>query len=190
MKTLRDNLNGILLSLLEIVTGILLLANPEAFTSGILIACGVFLVILGIISVIKYFRLSAQDAARSQFMLKGLVMLLIGGFLMTRYQWLMITFPLRTVLYGVGILFAGLVKVQWAVDRIRLKKGRWFLPAISAMISIVCAVVIISGPFSSTAVLWMFTGISLIVEAVFDGIVLFLGGRTGGKAEAAEPNAE
>lgn len=183
MKTLKENLNGILLSLFEVVTGILLLANPAAFTSGIIIACGILLLLTGIVSVIKYFRLNAEEAARSQFLLKGLAALLIGGFLTVRYQWLIITFPLLTVLYGVGLLFAGLAKVQWAVDMIRLKRGKWFLPVISAAISIVCAVVIISSPFSSTAVLWMFTGISLIVEAVFDVIALFLGGKPGRTAD-------
>lgn len=186
MKTLKENLNGILLSLFEIVTGILLLANPAAFTSGIIVACGILLLIVGIISVIKYFRLSAEDGAKSQFLLKGLAALLIGSFLTAQYQWLMITFPLLTVLYGVGILFTGLAKVQWAVDMIRLKRGRWVLPAVSAIISIVCAAIIISSPFSSTAVLWMFTGISLIVEAVFDVIALFIGGKTDKGTETSE----
>ena len=177
MKTRKRNLSGILLSLFEIVTGILLLVNPTAFTSGIIIACGVLLLIVGIASVIKYFRLSAEAAARSQLLLKGLAALLIGGFLTVRHQWFIITFPLLTVLYGVGLLFTGLAKVQWAVDMFRLNRGRWLLPAASAAISIICAVVIISSPFDSTAVLGMFAGISLIVEAVFDLIALFIGSR-------------
>lgn len=36
---------------------------------------------------------------------------------------------------------------------------------------------IITSPFSTTAVLWMFIGISLIVEAVFDMIGSIFGNR-------------
>ena len=81
------------------------------------------------------------------------------------------------VVYGVGILLAGLSKIQWAVDLLRMRRKRWFLAIISAVISIVCAGVIVSNPFTSSAILWMFAGISLIVEAVFDAAALIVGGR-------------
>ena len=58
-----------------------------------------------------------------------------------------------------------------------MKKQKWYLAGISALISSVCGVVVISSPFGSTAVLWMFTGASLIVEAVFDVVALILGNK-------------
>ncbi len=39
---------------------------------------------------------------------------------------------------------------------------------------IICAIVIIANPFSSTVALWLFTGIFLIVGAVFDAITLIV----------------
>ena len=41
---------------------------------------------------------------------------------------------------------------------------------LSAALTIVCAVIILYNPFSSTAVLWTFIAITLIVEAVVDVI--------------------
>ena len=81
------------------------------------------------------------------------------------------------MVYGVGILLAGLSKIQWAVDMLRMHRKRWLWATLSAVISIVCAVVILSNPFTSSAILWMFAGISLIVEAVFDAAALIVGGR-------------
>jgi hypothetical protein len=43
-------------------------------------------------------------------------------------------------------------------------------------------------PFSSTEVLWMIAGITLIVEALLDVVTWFLGGRE--QKKAAEPAAE
>lgn len=56
--------------------------------------------------------------------------------------------------------------------------------AISAAISLVCAVVILNNPFAATEVLWMFTGITLIIEAVFDLITLVISSKTTKNAQS------
>lgn len=179
MKAIKQFIGGIFLCLIEVIVGILLLINPVGFTSGIIIACGIVLMVWGIASAISYFRMDAEDAAQSQNLLKGMVLLLAGGFCVLKSEWFVATFPLLTLIYGVVILLSGLGKVQWAVNMLRLKKGKWFLAAISAVISIACGAVILGSPFTTTAVLWTFTGISLICEAVVD-IITFLisGGKT------------
>lgn len=172
MKALKENVNGIILCLFEILVGILLLIDPVGFTAGIIICAGVVLIVLGIVSIVKYFREDAREAAVSQALMKGLVALAAGLFCVLRSRWFVLTFPILTIIYGVVILVAGLGKVQLTVDMIRLKNKKWFISAISAVLSIVCAVVILNNPFATTTVLWMFTGITLIIEAVVDIIVL------------------
>lgn len=189
MKFLKSNFSGIVMCLIEALVGILLLMNPVGFTAGIIIGAGVVLLIMGLASVIQYFRMEPEEAMKSQMLLKGLVFLIVGGFCVLKSGWFIITFPVLTLIYGVVILISGLAKIQWMVDIIRMKKQKWFLAGISALISIVCGVVVISSPFSSTAVLWMFTGASLIVEAIFDVVALILGNKTDSTTveEQAEP---
>ena len=179
MKKLKENMNGIIMCLLEIIVGVLLLMNPVAFTGGIIVGTGIVLVIMGIGSIIAYFHMGAEDAAKSQSLLKGMILLLIGLFCIFKADWFIVTFPVITLVYGVVILITGLAKVQWMVDAIRMKKSKWFLAGVSALLSIICGVIIITSPFSSTAVLWMFTGISLIIEATFDIVALFLENKSG-----------
>lgn len=167
---LKRNLSSMAMSLVELIIGILLLVNPIGFTSGIIIAFGIVLMIMGISTTIKYFRTEPEEAAVSQILVKGLLMLLAGAFCAFNSHWFIATFPVLTLVYGVVILITGITKVQWTIDIIRMKRSKWFWAAISAAISIVCGVVIITSPFSTTAVLWMFIGISLIVEAVLDMI--------------------
>lgn len=167
--------NIIFFCLCEIIIGALLLVDPIGFTSGIIIALGAALLAAGVLCVIGYFRTSPVEAALRGDLAKGLFLLLCGGLCAFRSGWFIAAFPLLTVLYGVVILLAGLGKVQWAVDALRLKTGRWFLPAISAAVTILCGGVILSDPFASTVVMWMFIGISLIVEAVLDIVVLIFG---------------
>lgn len=176
MNHIKQITGGIVLSLLEVVVGILLLVNPVKFTSGIITAAGVGLMLWGVVRIIKYFRMDAIEAAESHFLMKGLALLTLGGFCMLKSQWFLITFPLLTLVYGVVILLSGFEKVQWTLDMLRTKKPRWFLAAISAVVSIVCGIVILCTPFTSTAVLWMFTGISLICEAVLDMVAFVISG--------------
>ena len=66
------------------------------------------------------------------------------------------------------LVLLGIEKVQTAIDQKRLGAGRWYMPAISAAISVICGAVIMFNPFTTTVYMWMFTGISLIVEAIAD----------------------
>lgn len=178
MKFFKGNLNGILFCLLEALAGVLLLINPVSFTSGIIMAVGIVLIFLGIIEVVSYFRTSAEEACLEQSLAKGLIMLVSGFFCVLETQWFIATFPILTVIYGICVLIAGLSKVQLCADMLRLKNKKWFLAAVSAAISVVCAVVILKNPFATTAILWIFIGISLIVEAIFDIIILILGRKS------------
>ena len=187
MKFLKNHFAGIGMFLLEILVGVLLLINPVGFTSGIIMGAGLVLLLVGIVCIIKYFRAEPQEAAKSQNLMKGLIALLAGSFCALRSEWFVVTFPVITLIYGVVILITGLGKIQWTVDILRQKKPRWFLCALSALVSTACGLVIIAAPFTTTAVLWMFTGIGLIVDACFDIAALIFTNR---KTIPDEPTAE
>lgn len=172
MKLFKQNSSAIYICLLEILIGILLLINPEGFTKGIIIGLGIILALVGIARVINYFSAEKEVAAINQTLFKGLIFLTAGVFLAFNSQWFINLFSLLAVIYGIGVLIAGLAKIQWTVDMLRMKMKQWYLPAIGAAVSILCAVIILLSPFETTMVLWIFTGVSLIVEAVLDIVAL------------------
>ena len=174
MNFLKKNANALIISLFELLIGVLLLIDPAYFTSAIIIAVGTALSIIGVIGIIKYFKANAKEAAAKQLLFKGLIALVAGAFCIFRSYWFVATFPILTIIYGIAILVTGLGKVQSAVDLLRQKKDKWFWVAIAAAVSIICAVIILSSPFTTTAVLWIFTGVSLIVEAAFDILAIIL----------------
>lgn len=188
MNLLKRSIGGVMMSVVELLVGILLLVDPAAFTSGIIAVFGVVLMVMGVGNVIKYFRAEPEEAAVSQSFVKGLVELLAGAFCAFNASWFLATFPVLTLLYGVVILFTGLTKLQWMVDSIRLKRRRWFFAGISAAVSVICGIIIISSPFSTTAVLWMFIGISLIIEAVCGVIAAVFGNKAQKSADPQEAN--
>ena len=72
MKKVNSGIFGLLMSLIEIVIGILLLINPVGFTSGIIITLGVVLTIMGLGQVVQYFRTDAEEAAEGGKLTKGI----------------------------------------------------------------------------------------------------------------------
>lgn len=176
MKKLSLIGGKIVMSLCEIVLGILLFINPLGFTATIIKAIGILLMLAGIVSVIRYFRTDPDTAHLEQGLAKALCELTIGAFCVFNTEWFLVTFPIVTLLYGVGILFTGIVRIQWTVDMLRMKTGRWYLAGIGALLSLAFGAIIVLNPFTWTAFLWTFVAISMIVDAVFDlCIVLFAG---------------
>ncbi len=176
MSKVGRNMGNILACIVEIIIGILLLINPVGFTVGIIMTLGIVLAIMGISNIVGYFRATPEEAAQSNGLVKGL--LLVGGTCVCLFktQWLIAAFPLITVFYGIMILITGISKLQWAVDLLRLKQKYWYMDLIGAVLSVFFAAVILMNPFTSTGVLWTFIAISLIVEAILD-ILTFIFGK-------------
>ncbi len=177
MARFKEMSGGLIMCVCEIIIGILLLINPLSFTSGIIMGGGILLLLSGITSLIAYFRTSPVEAAKQQMLSKGLGLMLLGGFLVLKSDWLIAVFPILTLLYAVGILMTGLMRIQWAVDSLRLKRKQWYWHAIGALLAIVFAVIIILNPFSATNFIWTFVALSLIAEAVIDILTLVFTGR-------------
>lgn len=174
MKGLKENFNGIIFCLFEVLVGVLLLINPVAFTAGIITVAGIILLIVGIISVFKYFKSDAMEAAIGQYLVKGLVALAAGLFCIFNSGWFIATFPILTIIYGVVVLVAGLGKIQIVVDMIRVKSKKWGFALVSAALSLICAYIILDNPFASVGALWMFTGVVLITEAIIDVVTMII----------------
>lgn len=172
MKTIKENFGNIIMSLGELLIGILLLIKPIGFTKGIIVLVGSILIVLGIINIVKYFTTDIFQAIKEQSLSAGLIFVTIGLFCVLRTNWFIITFPVLTILYGIMILIMGLKKVQWSIDLVRLKRKHWFIVGLSAVTSIMFAIIIMNNPFSTTAILWQFTGIILIIESILDVIAL------------------
>ncbi|MCD8381263.1 MAG: DUF308 domain-containing protein [Lachnospiraceae bacterium] len=174
MKKLKEKAPGVIGAICELAVGILLLIDPLTFTEWIIRALGVILIIVGVINVVNYFRSSPQTSILQRKLSIGILLLAGGIFCVVNPQWFAAAFPALAVIYGIGTLVTGVMKVESTVNMLRLKMHNWWICAISAVVTVACALIIITNPMGTTAVLWIFVAISLIVEAVIDFITVFL----------------
>ena len=174
MKFLKKNSVNLLISICELVLGILLLINPTGFTTGIIIAFGAACLIFGIVQIVFYWRKPFAEAMSRFYLMKGLISVSLGLFCVCFSHWFLDTFVLLSFLYGILLLVAGFYKVQWSIDLLRQREKRWWMGAISAALTIIFSLLIIGNPFPSVNATWIFSGIALIIESVFDLTSLFL----------------
>lgn len=174
MTFLKEKWPILLVSLLEIVIGIVLLIQPVNFTNIAIIISGILLVVRGILCAVKYLRAEPKAAIREQNLAKALILVSVGMFCVLGSQKLLNAFPALSILYGAAILAMGFFKVQRTVDMLRAKHEQTIWAAASALLALAVGFVILWNPFSKPAALWIFTGISLLIEAVVDLVSLFL----------------
>ncbi len=170
MRKFLHNFRPLIYCICELAVGVLLLIDPIAFTSAIVRILGIVLCVFGVLNIMSYFRLAPEMGSMSMSFTKGLVQVIAGVFCIFRPEWLANAFPLLAVAYGLVILVVGLIKLQWSVDALRIGGIFWYIPGIGGLTSVIFAVVIILNPFTTTAVLWIFAGVSLIIEAVIDAV--------------------
>lgn len=170
MRKNMSAFSGILFAVIEIIIGVVLLIKPLAFTNLILNIFGIILIIAGVINVISYFLTETEIAVLEQDLTNGIGLLVVGIFLIVAKKWLLSIIPVISIIYGIIILFGGINKIQKCVDLIRLDQTFWVVALIQAIVSIILAIIIFKNPFTLAKTLWIFVGMAVIAEGIFNTI--------------------
>ncbi|MCD7804798.1 MAG: DUF308 domain-containing protein [Oscillospiraceae bacterium] len=178
---MKQKLSGIGLAVVEIVVGLFLLISPDTLTKAVVIIAGIALLVLGVISLIGYFRAEPVGSVLGQGMTKGLMEIAIGAFILIKTGWVVGVFD--TVI-ALAILLLGVSKLGMSIDLMRLKDDGWKPALLDAVVTLICAIIIVS--ISASDAIWMVIGISLIVQAVLDIVTAFLSGKKNGDVVVEE----
>ena len=172
-EDLKNNIVNLILSIGELIIGIILLITPLWFTKTIIILIGLSLLIIGVIHIIDYFKTDINEAIQEKSLLSGLVILTIGLFSTFYANWLIDKIHILTIIYGIIILFLALRKIEWTINSIRLKRKYCYIILINSVISLMFSIIILNNPFKASF-LWKLTGIILILESIFDFMTIIL----------------
>ncbi|MBR0217508.1 MAG: DUF308 domain-containing protein [Clostridia bacterium] len=162
------------LAILELLLGILLLCNPVGFSSLVIVAAGLLLALIGAYHLYGYIRMSREEAAKTWKLASGAGILILGITAIINQHWMVQIMGTLTALYAILVLVSTFMKMQIAVDAVRCRRKCWYLMAVSFLLSAILAVLLLLNPFAEN-VIWVFTGIVLIVIAVLDGVYFAFG---------------
>ncbi len=157
-----------------VLVGILLLANPAKFAIAIIKIAGILLIALAVFDFLKYFRAKPEEAAKGSGFYTGMTDAAIGLFCLFGSDWFLGAFPVLAVLYGLFQVLLGFRKTQRTVDALRMKQDSWAMKAISAGITLIFGFVIVFNANMTLMSVWVFTGLTMILEGIFDSVALFM----------------
>ncbi len=172
-ETIRKFSVVLLLAAGELLLGILLLVNPKGLTTAVIIGVGIVLIAVGIFKLFRYIRLPREEASRTWDLAEGAGLIALGIIAITHQPWLVQILDTLTALYGALTLVLAFMKMQITVDAIRASKYRWQIMACTFLAIAALAILLVTNVLAENVV-WIITGIVLIIAAFADTVYFIL----------------
>lgn len=163
MKTAK--IGYIVLSAVLCVLGLVLILFPEFSASMLGVACGIVLILFGIVKLVGYFSRDLYRLAFQYDLACGCLLILLGAVMLLRPDSLL---DFICVALGIYILTDGLFKIQIAVDARRFGLRRWWLILTEAILAAILGLVLIFRLTDSARVLTVLLGITMLAEGILN----------------------
>lgn len=163
--------NVILSSIIYVIVGVLLIIWPDIMTKNICYVVAFFAIAIGIVNLIDYMR---HDIVRDGYrysLVMGLVFILVGIFVFIKVEMLMSIIPF---LLALAVTISGFMKLQNAIDLIRMKYSGWGAVLFISGLNIAFGILLMADPFKSAVVLSICIGTGLIYSGVSDLIATIM----------------
>ena len=161
-KGIRNNM--ILVSIAAIVVGVIAIFAPAVFNQIICYVIAGLLCAVGLYTFIIYLIADSTDSFGSFGMVKGITALAFGVLLFVNPSF--VTGVLGIVL-GISMIIDGAVKLQYAIDLLRIKVKEGWAILIPAVAVTILGIVIIAANNSANAFI-VFIGITLVIDGISD----------------------
>ncbi|NLU25272.1 MAG: hypothetical protein GXW99_11320 [Clostridiales bacterium] len=156
------------------ILGIMMMFFPEQSRDIICRVSGAILCLWGLLHVITYFARERTEVLGSFSLVQGAAMIGFGTYFLLRPEFLA---AFLTVALAIILMIGGVMKLQYAIDFLRLKAYGWWVQLIGAAIMAVLGIVAFVDPFDAASGLMIFIGAALVVDGLWDMIsVIYLDG--------------
>ena len=157
--------NSIFAGLSLVLLGILFVVFPASSSTIICYATGIVLCVWGVVLMIGYFAASNTVAFGSFGLIQGAALAILGAGILIWPDFLK---GMLTLVFGLLIMADAVLKLQYAIDLMRIKASGWLAVLIVAIAMAAFGLVAVWNPFKTATVLTIFLGAVLIVDGVAD----------------------
>lgn len=162
------------LFLASIILGISMIIWHKQVSEILVRIISVAIIALGIVQIVLYFKnKETEQPFTAGHMSVGMSVVAIGIFLVFQPNVLLDVLPFALACF---IILVGFITLQTALEYIKEKVAKWYIPLIFALITIAAGFVGLINPFGSGKedLLMLFFGIVLCVEGVLQIVSFFL----------------
>jgi len=152
-------------AILYIVLGVILLFFPQTTLLTICYAIAAILGIVGIGYIIAYIKSDILRNYQQNNLVVGLTFSVIAVFILLKTELIISLLP---IFLGLAIIISSIIKLQHALDLMRVKFAGWWGVLLIALSSAVFGLVLIAYPFAAATTMVRMIGISTIWSGLTD----------------------
>lgn len=155
----------LMVSLLYVIMGLIMLLNPQFILDAVNYIVGTFILIFGVIYLVKFISKKDFNSLSKFNLLAGLLCITFGIYILLNPTLLSSIIPFSC---GMLLLVDGLSKLKESFDLKKYQYNRWWISLIIAVLFIGFGVFMIFKAFAVSKVIIQIIGGILIVDALSD----------------------
>ena len=156
---------SVISSSLLLILGLFLFFKSGATLMAISYFIGAILMAIGIIAIIRFIRNSNRDIFNQLNIVYGVISILAGIFLITMPEAIGSAIP---IIVGIIIIISSSMKIQQALILKNLGSRYFVASLITALICLICGVIILFNPFKSAVIVTKIIGLFIAIYAILD----------------------
>lgn len=160
-KIFKNNSPSVISSVILIALGLVLIIIPDIASTLVFVSIGVMLVVIGVINIVRYFRLDAKQSVLSYGLAIGIIACTAGILIMVLRPLLLAMLPF---LCGGIVVIGGVLQLQKSLQFKRMNVRRWYIDLVFACILLTLGTIILLNPFKTAMLLMRIIGIALLIE--------------------------
>ena len=158
------------LGVLSLIAGIAVLAWPKATIVVVAFLFGIWLIVEGVISLVRGFGDRLDGASRALLIISGILLVILG---VMAFRSISQSIEILLLFIGIGFLLRGMIEIFTAIAAPKGTEGRGWLLFLG-ILGVLAGIVVLVWPISTVAALVLLLGIWLIVIGIFEIVGAFM----------------
>ncbi len=148
-----------------LVLGLLLFFKSSVTLMGISYIFGGLIIAIGVLAIIRFISNDHSDISNQLNIIYGIICIIGGIFFIEKPEIIGSIIP---VVMGIGIIISSSLKIQQSFNLKSLNSSYFFWSFVTALLSLICGVVLLFNPFKGAVIITKVIGIFLAIYAILD----------------------
>ena len=148
-----------------LVLGLLLFFKSSVTLMGISYIFGGLIISIGVLAIVRFISNNHSDISNQLNIIYGIICIISGIFFIEKPEIIGSIIP---VVMGIGIIISSSLKIQQSFNLKSLNSSYFFWSFVTALLSLICGVVLLFNPFKGAVIITKVIGIFLVVYAILD----------------------
>ena len=148
-----------------LVLGLLLFFKSSVTLMGTSYIFGGLIIAIGVLAIVRFISNNHSDISNQLNIIYGIICIISGIFFIEKPEIIGSIIP---VVMGIGIIISSSLKIQQSFNLKSLNSSYFFWSFVTALLSLICGVVLLFNPFKGAVIITKVIGIFLVMYAILD----------------------